>query len=256
MAPQNSVDLPTNPNFEDAEYDFPEATAPQYFYMIASTPRSGGTYLAQTLWRTGVMGAPHEYFGFYGTFLRLVARLKPHSLQHYLDDLMPRRTSANGVFGVKVHFDHLQFMVLSGILTQLKQLRVISLERDDHLAQAVSHARALQTGQWNSLENPQSIEPVYNSELIRWSLNHLDNQKRGWRQFFEQHKISPLYLKYDDFVADPTAVTADVVTRLQMPTTPESPVSLPDISRQSDSLNLDWAERFKRESADTGSDLS
>lgn len=252
MAAQDSRMLPTNPNFEDAEYDFPVPTAPQQLYMIASTPRSGGTYLAQTFWRTGIMGAPHEYFGFYGTLLRIAARLKPFSLKEYMEDLLPRRTSANGVFGVKVHFDHLQFMILSGILSQLKNLRVISLERSDPIDQAVSHARALQTEQWNSLEEPKTTTPAYNPDLIRWSLNHIKEQQRGWQTFFEQHNLSPLRVNYDEFVADPAAVTKTAQTSLQIPTAPVSPVNLPNISKQSDNLNLEWAERFRREAADKG----
>jgi len=110
-------------DFENEVYDFPTATAPRLFYMIASTPRSGGTFPSQCLWRTGLMGAPHEYFGFYGTMLRTVSRLKAPTLDNYLSKLLVVRTPANGVFGFKAHYDHLQFMLLVGLLSRLGSLR-------------------------------------------------------------------------------------------------------------------------------------
>ena len=124
------------PVFETEAYDFAEPTPPRHVYMIASTPRAGGTLLSQELWRSGIMGAPDEYFGFYSTFLRLVARLGPDTIEDYLQRLMPLRTTANGVFGFKAHYDHLQFLLLTGILARFPKLKIIAIERRDLLAQA------------------------------------------------------------------------------------------------------------------------
>jgi LPS sulfotransferase NodH len=244
---------PHNPKFEDAVYDFPNPTPPRHYYMIASTPRAGGTYFSQSLWRTGIMGAPHEYFGFYGTFLQLVARLKPATLQSFLEDLVPRRTSANGVFGVKVHYDHLQFMLLSGVMSQFKNSKVIFIERQDHLAQAVSHARALQTSQWTSLHDARKSAPTYDANLIRWCVNHINLQRQGWRSFFEQHKVSPIRVDYDDFIAAPSRVIDEVVAHMDVPAAPVSSVALPEIDKQSDNLNVEWMARFKAETEQSGS---
>lgn len=242
------------PAFEDIAFDFQEPTVPLQFYIIASTPRSGGTYIAQRLWRTGTMGAPHEYFDFYSTMLKLVARLQPETLPLYLDSMMPLRTSANGVFGVKIHFDHLQFMLLSGASNHLTGAKIIYVERRNHIAQAISHARALQTGQWNSLNTTPKAEPFYNPDLIRRCLNHLAAQRRGWQTYFEQQNLSPLRIDYDSFVADPDRITKELVKRMDIPTAPISPVALPEIQPQSDSLNSAWAERFRRESNDGAGD--
>ena len=67
------------PGFEDEAYDFAEITVSTRYYMIASPPRSGGTLLSQHLWNSGIMGTLAEYFGFYSTFLHLVARFKEES---------------------------------------------------------------------------------------------------------------------------------------------------------------------------------
>lgn len=233
--------------FEDPSFDFPQPTAPQILYMIASTPRAGGSLLSQQLWSSGILGAPAEYFGFYSTFLRLVARLQPDTMEEYLAKLTPLRTSLNGVFGFKAHFDHIQFMALTGLLSRMQQMRVVAIERRDHLAQAVSHARALQTGQWYSLNTNPKAPPSYNADLIRWSANHLDQQRRGWASFFEQHKLKPIRVDYDALAADPVSVGREVIDRLEMPRTPVTPVQLPSLERQADAINAEWIERFRRE---------
>ncbi len=237
------------PGFEDEAYDFASPTDPKRFYMIASTPRSGSTLLAQHLWRSGIMGAPHEYFGFYSTMLTLVARLRPDNLEDYLTTLLPLRTTANGVFGLKTHYDHLQFMMLSGILTRFGKMHVVYIERRDHMAQAVSQARALRTGQWNSLYTTAKAEPVYNPDTIRWCIKHLDGQRRGWQSFFEQHKISPIRIDYDLLAADPAGIASQVIAKIGPPASPVTAVDLPAIERQADDINAEWIARFKRDSA-------
>ena len=235
------------PGFEDEAYDFADPTTPRQFYMIASTPRSGGTLLPQHLWNSGIMGAPAEYFGFYSTFLRLVARFKPDTIEEYMQKLMPYRTTANGVFGFKAHYDHIQFMALTGILTRLHQMQVIAIERRDHLAQAVSHARALQTGQWDSLNRNRKAEPAYDAELIRWSATHLDQQRRGWTAFFAQHNVTPVKVDYDALAADPAEVAAGIIAQANVPDTPVTPVSAPLLERQADGINAEWIARYKKE---------
>lgn len=236
------------PGFEDANFDFADPTATRQFYMVASTPRSGGTLLCRQLWASGIMGAPAEYFGFYSTFLRLVARLQPDTQDEYVAGLTALRTSANGVFGFKAHYDHLQYMVLTGVIHRFKQLRVISITRQDLLAQAVSQARALQTGQWNSLNQTPKADPAYNADLIRWCVQHLGDQRRGWQSFFEQHKIQPIQVDYDTLAADPEGITNDVIARFDPPKSPVSPVALPNLERQRDTINVEWLARFKEES--------
>ena len=235
--------------FNAPEYDFSVATVPRHFYMIASTPRAGGTYLAQCLWRTGIMGAPHEYFGFYSTLLQMSARLQARTLVEYFNRLLPLRTSANGVFGIKTHFDHLQFMMLAGILERLERLTVIAIERRDTLAQAASHARALQTNQWTSLEGVAQRAPEYDPKLIAWCQNHLAAQRQGWRDFFAKNGLSPIAVDYDDFLADPDATTRGIVERARFPDAPVSPTSLPETTPQSDALNAEWIERYRSETA-------
>ena len=238
----------TPPGREDEAYDFAESTVPTRYNMIASTPRSGGTLLSQHLWNSGIMGAPAEYFGFYSTFLRLVARFRPDTIEKYMLKLMPHRTAANGVFGFKAHYDHIQFMALPGMLNRLNQMQGIAVERRDHLAQAVSHARALQTGQWDSLNKNRRAGPAYNADLIRWSANHLDQQRRGWKAFLEHHNVTPVMVDYDTLAAGPAGIAAQIIAQANVPHKPVTPVNVPLLEWQADTINAEWIARFKEES--------
>src|SRR5262249_5887973 len=123
-------------------YDFPERTAPRTFYIVASTPRSGSTFLCRRLWSTGLMGAPAEYFNYQGFMLQMVARLRPANIFHYVRQLLAIRTSPNGVFGANVHWNHFWFMQQAEIVPLLPRVRFIYIARADRLAQAVSYALA------------------------------------------------------------------------------------------------------------------
>ena len=124
----------------------------------------------------------------------------------------------------------------------------IAVERRDHLAQAVSHARALQTGQWDSLNKNRRAEPAYNADLIRWSANHLDQQRRGWKAFFEHHNVTPVMVDYDTLAAGPAGIAAQIIAQANVPHKPVTPVNVPLLERQADTINAEWIARSKEES--------
>ena len=48
----------------DPRLDFPGPVQLRRSYIVASTDRSGSTFLCSLLWQTGVLGAPAEYWNF------------------------------------------------------------------------------------------------------------------------------------------------------------------------------------------------
>ena len=49
----------------EPRFDFPPGgRPPELFYMIATMPRTGSSYLSHLLWGTGCLGAPLEYLNF------------------------------------------------------------------------------------------------------------------------------------------------------------------------------------------------
>src|SRR5438445_9241334 len=86
----------------EGKFDFRRrVAAPDIPYMLASLPRSGSTWFSHLLWRTGCLGAPLEYLNFEAAGPYYFAASSPDVQRQLWECLAHRRTSANGVFGVK-----------------------------------------------------------------------------------------------------------------------------------------------------------
>jgi LPS sulfotransferase NodH len=231
--------------------DFPTGTLPTLCYFVASTRRSGSTHVCDELWRTGLLGAPMEYFAFRNVMVELISRLSVRSLDEYAWRVVEVRTSPNGVFGLKVHYDQYAFMGLSGLLPLFGRPRWIFVRRRDVVAQAVSLAKATQTNQWTSRHVAQK-PASYNHKLVLSCFKEIVGQNEAWEQIFQKRKIHPLVLIYEEFIEDPEKSVGRILQDCSIPLAPRAEVDLPPAERQSDQTNLEWAERFRRETADKG----
>lgn len=232
-----------------AAHDFPTPTQPTMFYFVASTPRSGSTFLCHELWATGVMGAPSEYFNYQGTMLRMTARLRPGNLFEYVERLFAVRTSPNGVFGFKAHWDQFRIVVNGGLLRFFPALRCIYVERADKVAQAVSYVRAEQTGQWVSWRPARGV-PAYDHAGIGSALRRIEQEAARWQAMFARHGIEPMRISYEALATDRRAVTDEILRRFGLARDPSLRIELRRMERQSDAMNREWIERFHRESQD------
>ena len=137
-----------------AEWDVGDGRAPRFQYVILSLPRSGSEFLCASLRRRG-MGVPLEYF----TASAMAERLGCGDgagnihLATYLPQLHAKRTTPNGIFGVKLHPLHLKSVAGedSGNAALFLGLfdRTVVLRRRDKVLQAISLARAHFTGQFH-----------------------------------------------------------------------------------------------------------
>src|SRR3954451_20274981 len=169
--------------------------------MICAEPRSGSSLLAELLFNTGVAGAPTEYFDA-GTMQRFQEVWRTPSFEQYVDALRRKKTSPNGVFGFKVHYEQYVDAFSARELSLLfPNLRFIRITRRDRLRAAVSFARALQTDQWASDHPARPDAPVFDREQIAECLARIHDSARGWDRFFAQKSIAPLHVVYEDFVA-------------------------------------------------------
>ncbi|MFT5685294.1 MAG: LPS sulfotransferase NodH [Myxococcota bacterium] len=241
-------------------WDLPAPHAPPKTYVIASTPRTGSTLLSRMLWDTGCVGAPKEYLnpmqlrdwevrlGTTGSRLRhrllsgrRLAVVGPawsaHRLAAHLARVRQRR-SGGGWFGLKLHHHHL------GRLTRPAD-RWVFLTRTDQVAQAVSWARALQTGQWIGGEAPRPAR--YSRWLIQRCLNRVKSGESGWEAFFLRIGVSPLRLKYEALTASPGSTLCAALAHLAVSDTNESAAVIPTLVSQTDATSSAWIARFKSE---------
>jgi LPS sulfotransferase NodH len=146
------------------------------------------------------------------------------NLARYLGLLEQRRTTPNGVFGSKVHFEHWlkQFGDKSkaGVEYLKSQDRLILITRRDKLAQAVSYARANQTRIWGRSLGDAPVEKTEWSDAflleISRSLARAIAQDDSWRVYLAEHKLPYLEVCYENFLADYAGEFARVLEYLDI----------------------------------------
>lgn len=247
------MDTSSAPNTDDAAFDFPSAS-PAHFYIVSSTWRSGGTFICNELWKTGVLGAPSEYFNLHGTMFHMAQRFGVESINDYVTRLFEARTSPNGVFGVKVHWDQLQLLLISDMIYRFHAPKWIAVERRNLVAQCVSHAKAMQTKQYHSFDKAVA-EPEYDFEKILRIYRRLTVDLDQRRTFFLGSRFEPHVVVYEDFLKNPVKSLTGIRNFLGFPDAPSVVVDLPSLAQQADQKSAEWTERFKRDAVRRGIDL-
>jgi trehalose 2-sulfotransferase len=234
----------------DARLDFNHSTPLRKSYVVASSYRCGSQYLCWCLWQTGLLGAPSEVLNPRSEMRVLTKRFKTSSPADYLATLIARRTSKNGVFGVKAHFHHFEAFMKDypALLEALSPVTYIYINRSDKVAQAVSMAKALQTDWWSSrMESGPSPPLRYDGELIAKCMQELEQQDQNWRHWFERHNVTPFPVTYNDLTANAAGVVRGVVELLGVQDDEPEEVDVPPAKKQGDETNQEWIERFEQE---------
>lgn len=197
--------------------DFPRrGEPPRLRYLMCSTARCGSTLVADLLHGTGAAGLPEEYLNRRQMAAWLRARGGGHRLDlaEYLRDIEARRTSPNGVFGIKVHFEHMVGLWRddsAGADAFLRRFgRVLLLTRRDKLAQAVSLHKARVTQVWSSRDREfmapddprRNRKAVYDAPGIARALSDIVAQETGWRRTLTRLNIPHTEVVHEDFLAD------------------------------------------------------
>jgi trehalose 2-sulfotransferase len=241
----------------DSGLDFPAPVDVSVKYAICSTPRSGSHLLGQLLYGTGRMGCPLEYFN-RGNIIRWQGRAADAGAEDFVRFLVAIRTTPNGCFGLKAHFPQLKtlarYISLNDFVTAYAHIHIV---RRDLLGQAISFARAEQTGEWISRGSASGRTVVYDRRLIRRCLIEIARQNASWNCFFHAFGLRPLVVEYESLAADPPQVVRKVATFIGVDLPPEVPIPDPRTSRQRDAESESWRDRFmdemRRESAWPGS---
>lgn len=233
----------------DPKLDLPK-TETTFTYIILSQPRTGSHMVTSALAGSGCAGVPDEYFN-WNNLMQLPQPLSLSTVKRYYQDVVSRRTSPNGVFGMKLH--HIQFQklfmdkdtVTSDGLNFIKSFdRVILLSRRDKIAQAMSNIRAARTGQWTSDSKSHAGEHNYEftKEDAPAVLNFIRTAVEGelaWNAICERLNLNPLRVVYEELSQFPEAELKRVVAHLGLPEI--------DIAPQSVKQSRDSNMKSKRE---------
>lgn len=236
----------------EPSFDFPTGgEPPSLFYMIATVPRTGSTWLSHLLWGTGCLGAPLEYLNFEGGPFAHAMR-DAEEQQRIWQAAVRGRTSSNGVFGVKCFPVQLQNIgvvnppLLDEVMRALlSRRRVVYLLRRDRIAHTASFARASLSGVWRE-EQETGQRHDYSAEALASVEIGINVMANLWEAMFRDLKIEPLRLFYEDALADPAGTVAKVAAYLGVPIDPAAAIPVPEVRKQSAPDIADWAARYAR----------
>jgi LPS sulfotransferase NodH len=225
---------------------FEDPPPPHVSYIVCSLPRSGSSLLCDVLASTELAGAPTEYFD-RNQMEAFAQEWQVSGLDDYLTALRAKKTSPNGVLGLKAHFHQLRD-VLEGrnLDAEFPGLRLVYVRRRDHVRQAISWARAIQTGQWASDHAAAATKPRFDATEIGRLIDQVESEELLWEQLFERRGEEPLRFEYEDFAADPGPAVRSVLELVGVDPGAEYQPPAPTISRQADVLSEDWVRRYRQ----------
>jgi LPS sulfotransferase NodH len=239
------------------DHVFEGSPQPHLSFIVCALPRSGSSLLCELLAATELAGAPSEVFD--RNQMQEYRRVwSAATLDEYLNALTAKKTSPNGVFGIKAHYHQLVETFGDTELTRVSpddlgdgfpDLRLVYISRADHVRQAVSFARATQTEQWTSAHDAAITPPVYDREQISSLLDWIEREEIAWETFFDESDAPLFRVVYEDFVEAIEETTMDVLRFLEIDLPPGFETPAPTLDRQADELNGEWAARYLAETA-------
>ena len=229
-----------------AEYDVPNAPEPAVRYAILSTPRVGSTLLSLSLCNIEGLGTPLEYLN--PIFARPLARQwgVGGDVRTYLATMLRMRTSRQGYFGLKAHARQAignREMASALSVIDFDRFVFIRLSRQDKVAQAVSLARAQQTGRWSAAYDAKTGPARYDRALIDDALGDIEKQEAAWQTYLaalEHPRV--LDITYEDLAGDYHATMSRVLMALDR----KAPCNLEQPTQPHESAaKAEWAARYR-----------
>jgi len=247
---------------------YPLIKIPERSYLVLMSPRSGSTLLCAHLENIG-FGRPTE--GFHFSKRALTERFgneidfsDPYA--HTVAVL--NYGTANGVFGLK--FSWVEFeLFLKKARTLIGQdaqeltdneildiffpdAKFVRLIRKNKVKQAVSYAKAMQTGVWREHVGESEdyknyiVPPEYNRDHIEALFDNLLAYDLSWEYFLRNNHKECLDVWYEDLAKDYVNVMTKVCDYLGVK---NDEALEPPLKRQSDQVSAQWTQRFLTETA-------
>ena len=183
---------------------------PRRCYVVCTIPRSGSNLLTDGLRDTRRAGMPKQFF-LPKDESRYAAELGLNPVTDYaayVRGIVNGKTTHNEVFGFKLMSWYLDDFVarlreahafgnsstsdLDLLRRAFPRLLFVRIVRRHKLRQALSTARALQTGLWKVQKGKTTLrEPEFDPDLIEQSLHEAERQEKIWDGFFRRIGIKP-----------------------------------------------------------------
>ena len=239
---------------------------PRRCYVVCAVPRSGSNLLTDGLHATRQAGRPKQFF--------LEKFEVDYGAKHGLDPakdyagyvrgIIRAKTTSNEVFGFKLMSWYLNDFLgrlrethafgnagtsdLELLRNAFPRLQFVHVYRRHKLRQALSKARAVQTGLWK-VQKGKTIqrEPQFDAELIEQCLRDGERQEKAWECFFQRIGIDPFRVEYEKLCQDYEGTIRAVLDFLRISRPRRTPIGPPATVRQADDISRAWEERFVAE---------
>ena len=213
---------------------------PRRCYVVCTIPRSGSNLLTDGLRDTRRAGVPKQFFlpKAESSYVAELGIDRAADYAAYVRAIVNTKITRNEVFGFKLS----DLELLRSAFPRLCFLRIV---RRHKLRQALSTARALQTGLWK-VQKGKSIlrEPEFDPDLIERSLHEAERQEKIWDDFFRRIGIKPFKVEYEKLCQDYERTIHAVLNFLRIKLPAGARVGPPVTTRQSDEISRIWEERF------------
>jgi trehalose 2-sulfotransferase len=248
--------------------DNPQATAlfagvnmPKKSIVFCSTPRSGSTFVCNTLASTGVIPKPDEWLHADRLLERRQAyRLLDSGVDDYtlVKEIVRREVNPNGYFSIKIMWPQLCALlgigqkrdpdndrrVLHAIFELFPNPILIHITRSNRLRQAISWARAIKTGVWHHVAGlTEPLPAQFDFVLIRSLIQIIKDEDQPWKGMLDEADCPTRSIAYEEFSRNPAGYTRQIYS--------EFGVQLPELQEisgntivASDGLNSMWERQY------------
>jgi LPS sulfotransferase NodH len=159
----------------------------------------------------------------------------------YLDDFLKRLRGTHG-------FGNSTTSNLELLCKAFPCLKFVRIVRRHKLRQALSTARALQTGLWKVQKGKTILrQPEFDPDLIEQSLHEAERQEKIWDDFFRDIGVKPFTVEYEELCQNYEATIRAVLGFLKIKLPASASVGPPATTRQADEISRMWEERFLAE---------
>lgn len=230
--------------------------------MVCAIARTGSNLLCDGLHATRRAGRGQQYFlpKFEGEMGQKYGLDAQKDFAAYVRGVVESAAFGNRVFSFKIMAWYLQDFIgrlratgafgtgsdLAVLESAFPRLRFVQILRRNRLQQAISKARAVQTGLWKIQDgNAALAEPSFDAELIGQCLDEVHRDEAVWSAFFARETITPFPVWYEELCANYEAVIRSVLDFLQIKLPRGAEIHPPRTIRQADALSADWENRWR-----------
>ncbi len=211
-------------------------------YLLAFVNRSGSNLLAEYLRMTPHLRGFREQLIF-STVKQFCTNNSISDFPSYLHAISKAAQDMGQAYGLKASWDQILMLYRFGVFNMYPAVRVIHIQREDILGQAVSYQIALQTKQWTSEHKATGTQDCrFDADQISQIIGSVIDGNHLIAQVCTILDLPRVTVSYENLVAEPGKVIRELAPFTEQDLSKWKPKA-PKISKQTSSLN----EQFRQE---------